>query len=155
MPHTKKAGPKQSPVVKTKYLYPFQTNIVNKGIFIVYNGEQVAGPVVRAFEDNCNHHASLHVNNYSDSGKCSLGLQYRYDKSLVIRDDLPCRIQGMSFHDKLKLWSYHTEEKEKNEAKAGMREIPKMSIEQSHALSRRMFARTAEDMAQELYDDAE
>ncbi|OSL43836.1 hypothetical protein EARG_02780 [Escherichia coli H461] len=30
-----------------------------------------------------------------------------------------------------------------------------MSVEKSHAISRRMFARTAEDMAQELYDDAE
>ncbi|MCW7006870.1 hypothetical protein NYV40_18470 [Escherichia coli] len=36
-----------------------------------------------------------------------------------------------------------------------MREVPKMSVEKSHAISRRMFARTAEDMAQELYDDAE
>ncbi|ENY1164163.1 hypothetical protein ACND61_003253 [Escherichia coli] len=36
-----------------------------------------------------------------------------------------------------------------------MHEVPKMSVEKSHAISRRMFARTAEDMAQELYDDAE
>ncbi|MGY5368755.1 hypothetical protein ACXGQP_15595 [Enterobacter oligotrophicus] len=36
-----------------------------------------------------------------------------------------------------------------------MREVPKMSVEQSQAISRRMFARTADDMAQELYDDAE
>ena len=36
-----------------------------------------------------------------------------------------------------------------------MHEVPKMSVENSHAISRRMFARTAEDMAQELYDDAE
>lgn len=36
-----------------------------------------------------------------------------------------------------------------------MREVPKMSVEQSHALSRRMLARTAEERARELYDDAE
>ncbi|KKY90277.1 hypothetical protein OA46_02325 [Enterobacter cloacae] len=36
-----------------------------------------------------------------------------------------------------------------------MREVPKMSVEKSQAISRRMFARTADDMAQELYDDAE
>ena len=36
-----------------------------------------------------------------------------------------------------------------------MREVPKMSVERSQAISRRMFARTAGDMAQELYDDAE
>ncbi|MEB0942256.1 hypothetical protein [Citrobacter braakii] len=36
-----------------------------------------------------------------------------------------------------------------------MHEVPKMSVEKSHAISRRMFARTVEDMAQELYDDAE
>lgn len=34
-------------------------------------------------------------------------------------------------------------------------EIPRMSVEQSHALSKRMFARTDDDMVQELYDDAE
>lgn len=36
-----------------------------------------------------------------------------------------------------------------------LREVPRMSVEKSQAISRRMFARTADDMAQELYDDAE
>lgn len=50
---------------------------------------------------------------------------------------------------------YISQVAEKTAAKLVMREVPKMSVEKSQAISRRMFARTADDMAQELYDDAE
>lgn len=50
---------------------------------------------------------------------------------------------------------YYSQSSENARHKVAMREVPKMSVEKSQAISRRMFSRTAEDMAQELYDDAE
>lgn len=72
-----------------------------------------------------------------------------------------CKLQETGFAGVLpkgkERWQhlYISQSTKKPEVKLAMREVPKMSVEKSQAISRRMFARTTDDMAQELYDDAE
>lgn len=98
------------------------------------------------------------------------GEPYENNLAVYIRDEMErnlalypfeCKLQETGFAGVqpkiLEGWHqlYYSQSSEKARHNVAMREVPRMSVEKSQAISRRMFARTADDMAQELYDDAE
>lgn len=152
MPHTKKAGPKHSSAKLSKHTYLLQPPVVNNGFLIMNNGAEVSAAAARILKYNHIHNSSMTVEEFQGLTRCIFNYQAGYEAALM-RRMFPTGVRVLGSEDFMK--PYHYESPAELKLQIGMREIPKMSIEQSHALSRRMFARTAEDMAQELYDDAE
>ncbi|HBC6590824.1 hypothetical protein JNA99_07580 [Klebsiella oxytoca] len=152
MHQTKKAGPKFMPVKYFKSTAPLHTHINTSGTVIVFNGSEVSESAVEALKKRYISTSPLTVHDYhgANKGQFAYFIAYNAIKSslaevtsntppylLKIPEPVECHIVPAP------------------QAAMPMREIPKMSIEQSHAISRRMFARTAEERAEELYDDAE
>lgn len=147
MHRTKRAGPnlERAKSKKTHRLLP--VNVVNDGVVLVVNSEMISEEAISRAQ---RHRIAPY---FQGRGNSASAYRARYehvlsrlqliplDQAVEVRITTPCNVSAKRNGDFV--------------TKAVMREIPQMSIEQSHALSRRMFARTAEDMAQELYDDAE
>lgn len=150
MPHTKKAGPnlERAKSKKTHRLLP--VNVVNDGVVLVVNSGMVSEEAIRRVQ---RHRIAPYFQGRSNSASA---YQAGYEHGLSRYQLIPLDDGIPAFE--VRMATPCDASAKRNEdfvAKAVMREIPQMSVEQSHALSRRMFARTAEDMAKELYDDAE
>lgn len=142
MHRTKRAGPnlERAKSKKTHRLLP--VNVVNDGVVLVVNSGMVSEEAIRRVQ---RHRIAPYFQGRSNSASV---YQAGYEHGLS-------RYQLIPLDDGIPAFEVRMPRHASPATNGVMREIPKMSVEQSHALSRRMFARTAEDMAQELYDDAE
>ena len=148
MPHAKKAGPNlERP--KSKKTYHFnQPKIVNNGIWVVLNSGIVSEEAVSMVQ---NHYIPSGLPHMIFCQGVSDGIsmyQAGYEQWVKRNSFIP-------LDDGIPIVEVRMPRHAGPSTNAIMREIPRMSVEQSHNLSRRMFARTAEDRAKELYDDAE
>ena len=142
MHRTKRAGPnlERAKLKKTHRLLP--VNVVNDGVVLVVSSGMVSEEAIRRVQ---RHRIAPY---FQGRGSKASAYQAGYEHGLS-------RYQLIPLDDGIPLIEVRMPQHASPATNGVMREIPKMSVEQSHALSRRMFARTAEDMAQELYDDAE
>lgn len=152
MHQTKKAGPKFVPGKHFKSTAPLHTHINTSGTVIVFNGSEVCESAVEALKTRYILPAPLSFHDYQRMNKSHFGyfIAYNAIKSSLaeVTSNAPPYLLKIS-------QSVECHTVPAPQAAMPMREIPKMSIEKSHAISRRIFARTAEERAEELYDDAE
>ncbi|EPL5251137.1 hypothetical protein LM902_002272 [Klebsiella oxytoca] len=152
MHHTKKAGPKFMPVKYFKTNVPLQTHVTNNGTYIIIHSGVASEDKVEALKRRYISHAPMAMHDYNGIHKCHVIYNLG---DYTATSSLEEEIRKMAPYSLKILESVEYQREPAHQATMFMREVPKMSIEQSHALSRRMFARTAEERAEELYDDAE